>query len=84
MTDTAVGVRWDQVARNARVMLPTGRVVWCLWVANGIAMLRDREGDTRALPVDPADIVPMLVGEGERAAASLAERFPDVEFLRAL
>jgi hypothetical protein len=83
MDDTAIPVKWSQVRPNARVILPTGRIVWCLWVNAGIALLRDKDGDTKALPVDPDAVVPMLVGPPELAAASLAERFPEVQFLRA-
>lgn len=79
-----IPVKWRQVTPNFRVVLPTGRIVVCLWVNSGVALLRDDRGDTRPLQVDPEAIVPMVVGEAEQAVASLAARFLDVEFVRSL
>lgn len=79
-----IPVKWSQVRPNFRVVLPTGRVVVCLWVNAGVALLRDDDGDTRPLAVDPEADVPMIVGELEQAVASLAARFPDIEFVRSL
>jgi hypothetical protein len=81
-----IPVRWSQVSPNFRVVLPTARVVWCLWVnvEAGVALLRDEAGDTRPLTIDPDATVPMVVTEVEQAVASLAARFPDIEFVRSL
>lgn len=75
---------WSQVPRNFRVVLPTGRVVVCLWMNAGVALLRDERGDTRPLHVDPSSTIPMVVDEAERAIASLSERFPEIEFVRSI
>ena len=81
---TVIPVKWRQVRPNFRVILPTGRIVVCLWVNAGVALLRDDRGDTRPLHVDPEADVPMVIGEAEQAIVSLAARFPEVEFVRSL
>jgi hypothetical protein len=77
-----IPVRWSQVANNFRVVLPTGRVVVCLWVnaQARTALLRDDAGDTRPLEIDPDAVVPMVVDDHERAVSCLAARFPQIEF----
>lgn len=80
-----IPVKWRQVPANFRVVLPTGRVVHCVWVnaAAGVALLHDPErGDRRPLAIDPDAEIPMVVAEFEHAVASLSQRFPDVEFVR--
>lgn len=81
-----IPVKWRQVPPQYRVVLPTGRVVHCLWVnvEARIAMLRDENDDTRPLAVDPEATIPMVVAEFEQALASLSARFPSVEFVRSL
>lgn len=81
-----IPVKWRQVTPNFRVVLPTGRVVTCLWVnaEASVALLADDSGDRRPLTVDPEADVPMVVAEIEQAVACLAARFPDIEFVRSL
>jgi hypothetical protein len=81
-----VPVKWRQVTPNFRVVLPTGRVVTCIWVnpEARTALLCDETGDRRALTVDPDAEVPMVVAELELALASLSQRFGVVELVRSL
>lgn len=82
-----IPVRWRQVEPNFRVVLPTGRVVICLWTnaAARVALLLDPELDgRRPLSIDPDAQIPMVVAEQELAIRSLAERFPEVEFVGSL
>ena len=51
----------------------------------GIALLQDEAtGDRRPLQIDPDAEIPMVVAEQELALRSLAERFPDIQFVRSL
>lgn len=82
-----IPVMWRQVSPRFRVVLPTGRVVMCLWVnpEAGVALLLDEAtGDRRPLMIDPDAEIPMVVAEQELALTSLMARFPEVEFVRSL